>query len=149
MLALTSLNQNWGDVPFPLAVQSWYWGHGTLGPYDLVWFDAIDATGKESVSGYLLQNGKVVSSTCTAGAKGLKVRPIGTAYPPKSSTPTPRDFNIVMELGHGAVLNATAMAVSEQLNAEIYTRWVGGISGLVNGTKVAGPAVWEQFQFAS
>ena len=38
-------DKNWGDIPFAEAVQSWYWGHAQLGPYTLVWFDAL-ATAK-------------------------------------------------------------------------------------------------------
>ncbi|KAH8706049.1 hypothetical protein BGW36DRAFT_272493, partial [Talaromyces proteolyticus] len=85
-------DKNWSNQPFADAVKSWYWGHGRLGPYSVVWYDAIAADGTEYVSGYAVQNGQVVSSTCS----GVKVRPIGvnSEYPPQPSIGSPGGFNI-------------------------------------------------------
>ncbi|KAH8765150.1 hypothetical protein BGZ57DRAFT_990240 [Hyaloscypha finlandica] len=42
---------NWGLQSLPQAVKSWYWGHGHMGPYSLVWFDTVNYDGTENVSG--------------------------------------------------------------------------------------------------
>lgn len=130
-------------------MQSWYWGHGTLGEYQLVWFDAIDSLGRESVSGYALQHGQVVGSTCAHG--GLAVRPVGAPYPPTLLTSDPTQFTIVMDLEHGGVLNATVTALNRQVAEASYSRWLGSIAGTVNGAHVSssGSALWEQFKLVA
>ncbi|KAF4624892.1 hypothetical protein G7Y89_g13276 [Cudoniella acicularis] len=40
-------DKNWSNQPFTQNVASWYWGHGRLGPYSLVWFDTIAPNGSE------------------------------------------------------------------------------------------------------
>lgn len=134
--------QNWGDKPFSAAVQSWYWGHGTMGPYNLVWFDAIDHNGVESVSGYVLKDGEVVGSTCDA----LAVRPVGTPYPPTLLSLDPDQYTIKMKLNDGTKLSATVSTVATQINVVEYIRWIGTIEGTVGDEAYTGSALWEEFR---
>ncbi|EXJ70681.1 hydroxyneurosporene synthase (CrtC) [Cladophialophora psammophila CBS 110553] len=139
-------DKNWGDIPFVSAVQSWYWGHGTFGDYHMVWYDALDSTGSETVSGYLLKDGQVVGSTCALGSAGLQVRPVGTPYPPTLLTPNPTQFTIVMKLDNGEILNATVTPYNTQVDSPTYSRWFGNIAVSLNGVESSGSALWEQFK---
>lgn len=135
--------QNWGDIPFSSATSSWYWGHAHLGPYYLVWFDAIDKAGTEHVSGYVVSNKEAVGATCD----NLKVRPIDSAYPPTLLSHSPKQFSITMLLDDGRNLTAIVTAERTQINVGTYTRWIGGIEGTVGGVEYEGSALWEQFTF--
>ncbi|KIY02374.1 uncharacterized protein Z520_02512 [Fonsecaea multimorphosa CBS 102226] len=141
-------DKNWGDIPFTSAVNSWYWGHGAFGEYHMVWYDALDTTGSETVSGYVLKDGKVVGSTCALGTAGLQVRPVGTPYPPTILTPDPNQFTIVMQLNNGDILNATVTGYNKQVDSSTYSRWFGDISATINGVEScgSGSALWEQFK---
>lgn len=139
-----TVNQNWGDAPFATALQSWYWGHGTFGNYQLVFFDMIDAQGTERAGGYVLQEGKVVGSTCST--TGLQVRPVGTPYPPTLLSPNPDALTINMTLNDGSTLYAIVNQTAAQADAGLYSRWIGTIDGTVNGVSSSGSALWEQFK---
>lgn len=123
-------------------MRSWYWGHGTLGPYNLVFFDAIDGDGNESVSGYVVRDGEAVGSTCET----LRVRPVGTQYPPTLLGPNPEKYAISMDLDDGTELNATVTRGSTQIDVGGYARWIGGIEGMIGGVEYEGSALWEQFK---
>lgn len=140
---LTPRKQNWGDEPFTSALQSWYWGHGTFGNYNILFFDMIDAAGVEKVGGYALLNGEVVGSTCT---NGLQVRPVGTPYPPTLLAPNPTQLTINTTLNDGSILNATVTEIAVQIDVRLYTRWIGSIEGTVGGVTMSGSALWEQFK---
>jgi hypothetical protein len=140
---LTYRIQNWGDTPFTSALQNWYWGHGTFGDYNIVFFDMVDAAGAEKVGGYVLLNGEVVGSTCTTG---LIVRPVGTPYPPTLLTANPTQLTINMTLNDGSTLAATVTEKAVQVDVGLYTRWIGSIEGTVNGVTSSGSALWEQFK---
>lgn len=88
---------------FTSALNSWYWGHGTFGVYNIVFFDMLDPSNNEKVGGYVLKDGQVVGSTCT---KGLQLRPVGTTYPPTLLTANPTQLTINMTLNDGSVLDA-------------------------------------------
>jgi hypothetical protein len=135
--------QNWGDVPFTSALNSWYWGHGTFGDYNIVFFDMLDPSNKEKVGGYVLKDGKVVGSTCTTG---LQVRPVGTTYPPTLLTANPTQLTINMTLNDGSILDAIVTEKATQIDIGLYTRWIGSIEGTVNGVTAQGSALWEQFK---
>lgn len=138
--------QNWSNQPFTDAVQSWYWGHGRLGPYSVVWYDSISTDGTEYVSGYAVQNGQVVSSTCS----GIKVRPIGanSQYPPSPTLGTPGGFNIELSLDGGDVLSFYTTSSTVVLDAVVYDRWISKLVGGINGaTDLTGSALYEQFAF--
>ncbi|KAH9211042.1 hypothetical protein DL95DRAFT_258662, partial [Leptodontidium sp. 2 PMI_412] len=90
-------DKNWGLQPLPDAVGSWYWGHARLGPYSLVYFDTLQLDGTEVVSGYLTKNGEIISLGCS----GLRVRPIGTEYPPTATTPVPVGYTLKYQTKKG------------------------------------------------
>ena len=140
------ISQNWGVQPFAQNVGSWYWGHGRLGPYSIVWFDVLDPTGTEYVSAYAAQNGSIVSAQCG----GLKVRPAGanSTYPPVQSSGDPEGFRIELDLGGVGVLevNVTNVLVAVQ-GEDYYTRWLGRIEGGLNGTDSwEGVSLHEEFR---
>ncbi|OAP64514.1 hypothetical protein AYL99_00486 [Fonsecaea erecta] len=139
-------DKNWGAIPFTSAVNSWYWGHGTFGDYHMVWYDALDTSNSETVSGYVLKNGQVVGSTCALGTAGLQVRPVGTPYPPTILSPDPNQFTIVMKLHNGETLTATVTGNQKQVDSPSYSRWFGEISANINGVQSSGSALWEQFK---
>lgn len=91
----------------------------------------------------MLLDGKVIGSTCTTG---LKVRPVGTPYPPTVLDPNPDALTINMTLNDGSILFATVNQTSIQNDVVLYTRWIGTIEGTINGETSTGSAVWEQFK---
>ncbi|KIW04832.1 uncharacterized protein PV09_04015 [Verruconis gallopava] len=100
-------DKNWGDEPFIDAVQSWYWDHGRVGPYSIVWFDALETSGNEYVSGYVADDDQIVA-VCSAGS--VVVRPYGanSEYPPTVSSGVPEGFIIVIDLWDAGLFNITA-----------------------------------------
>jgi len=124
-------------------VGSWYWGHGTLGPYYIVWFDAIDSSGNESVSGYVVKDEEVVGSSCDT----LKVRPVDAPYPPTLTSVNPDMYTITMILNDGSMLNATVTMERTQIDVDTYARWIGTMTGTIYGEDYTGSALWEQFKF--
>ncbi|TVY87058.1 Tyrosinase family protein, partial [Lachnellula willkommii] len=92
-------DKNWSDQPFQQNVASWYWGHGRLGDYSIVWFDTLGLDGSEWVSAYASRDGEIVFSSCDASS--LTVRPSGgdDQYPPSASGGDPTGFTIWMDLG--------------------------------------------------
>ncbi|KAA6414013.1 MAG: hypothetical protein FRX48_02375 [Lasallia pustulata] len=138
-------DKNWGDQPFYSSVSSWYWGHGRLGPYSIVWFDALDITGTEYVSSYVAFDGRIVTATCS----GISVRPTGAndTYPPTYSSGPPSGFYIEVDLGVEGVLqvNVTATVLTVAVEG-LYYRWTGTLEGGVKGGEVlSGAALWEEF----
>lgn len=130
-------------------MDSWYWGHGRLGPYSIVWFDIIGTDGKEHVSSYATLNGEVVSSSCS----GIKVRPTGanSEYPPLTTSGNPEGYHIELDLTNGQVLevNVTTTLVTTD-DPGLYSRFTGAISGGVQGSTVYhGVALYEQFTFST
>jgi hypothetical protein len=103
----------------------------------------LDPNDEEKVGGYVLKDGEVVGSTCTTG---LKVRPVGTPYPPTLLTANPTQLTINMTLNDGSTLNAIVTEKATQINIGLYTRWIGDITGTVNGVTTSGSALWEQFK---
>ncbi|KAJ7268398.1 hypothetical protein C8J57DRAFT_1325054 [Mycena rebaudengoi] len=124
-------DKNWSDQLFAANVDSWYWGHGRVGPYSVVWFDFLGPDGLEYVSAYAAKAGKIVIASCDAGS--IRVRPVGrnTAYPPTISSERPDGYHITLDLPGDGVLEMD-VAVSAD------TR---------EGTKslAAGVALFEQF----
>jgi hypothetical protein len=53
-------DHNFGGVALAQGDKSWYFGHATVGPYKLVWFDVISAfTGGRTSSVYLVENDEI------------------------------------------------------------------------------------------
>lgn len=138
--------QNWGDVPFNDAVSSWYWGHGRVGPYSIVWFDGISINGTEITSGYVSENGRILGLTC--GTNNVQVRPINATYPPDLGS-DPQGFTISIDVEDRGVFAATVMTEHVLLAEEgAYMRWSGSISGGFRSEQIhSGSSLFEQFTF--
>ncbi|KAI9729151.1 MAG: hypothetical protein M1834_007058 [Cirrosporium novae-zelandiae] len=143
-------DKNWADKPMNDTVASWYWGHGRLGPYTVVWFDALSLNNAaEYASGYVTQNSSVLTNGCLAAS----VRPLGsnTSYPPTASNDLPTGFNVSISLDSGDTLVFQVELVSVIAGGTgIYSRWVAALTGgLVGGSGESwnGTAVTEQFVF--
>ncbi|KAH0835258.1 hypothetical protein AYO21_07172 [Fonsecaea monophora] len=141
--------QNWGIARIPASMKSWYWGHGRVGPYSLVWFDAIATNDQEYVSGYLAKDGQIVASGCS----GITVRPTGanSEYPPAPLQGDPSGFHIEFTTDEGTfvadVVNE-ALAWDPPIISGGYKRWVGNITGGFEGQEdYEGATVHEWFHF--
>jgi hypothetical protein len=137
---------SWGVQPFAANVNSWYWGHGRLGPYSLVWFDIIGADGNEYVSGYASLDGEVIASSCS----GIKVRPTGvnSQYPPVIGSGSPGGFYIELDIADGNVLEVNVTTALVVVDAGSYSRFTGSLSGGVKGSTIyQGVALYEEFAF--
>lgn len=127
-------------------VGSWYWGHGHLGPYSIVWFDALSPDGTESVSAYISINDKIIVAACS----GVKVRPLGDAnYPPHAGDPIPAGFSIEIDVGgtKGGRLMANVTNEVHLENNPLYHRFSGKLVGGFQGQEqFSGNALYEEFQ---
>ncbi|KAF2723130.1 hypothetical protein K431DRAFT_319234 [Polychaeton citri CBS 116435] len=148
-------DKNWGDQPFLNSVRSWYWGHGTLGPYQIVFFDALDpsypGSASEHFSAYVARDGKIVSASC--GTESAIVRPVGgdDTYPPTVTSEIPAGYSITFTDVEGKTMwiNATNLATSYD-GAPIYARFLGTLQGGFVGDEqvLSGVAQYEQFKMS-
>lgn len=141
-------DKNWGAEPVEKTVKSWYWGHGRLGPYSLVWFDTVTLDGKEHFSSWVTKEDKIVSQNCTPGS--IVVRPWGanSEFPPPTGADAPSGYTVRYDMGMEGVLLAKFTQEAVVQNADFYKRMIGSISGgIVGGEQYKGRALCEQFQF--
>ncbi|KAK6069258.1 hydroxyneuurosporene synthase domain-containing protein [Seiridium cupressi] len=142
-------DKNWGVASFAAAVDSWYWGHGRLGEYSVVWFDYLGPAEEKSVSAYVAQDKNVL----IAEPSGIQVRPIGenSTYPPLSTTGAPGGFHVDVDVAEGTLsFDVIGKEIIQGSSSGAYTRWVGWMTGgLNNATDLQGAALYEQFAFAS
>lgn len=156
------------------SVRSWYWGHGRLGPYSLVWFSYLalnDPTNATYVSSYVAKDGQAIVSSCNTSL--LEVRPVGRVgttggrYPPHVGD-VPEGFRLQFDLGTEGLLKVNVSAGTVVAgDGEYYMRWTGNMTGTImksesgqqdacaaGGTKappvsqpslLAGVAAFEQF----
>lgn len=141
-------DKNWGSVIFKSAFQSWYWGHGRLGPYSLVWFDTLTRGGKEHFSSWVTKDNKVVSQSCDTNA--VVVRPWGenNDYPPLPGMAAPSGYTLRYDMGYEGILTANFTREATQMDTDTYKRLIGSFSGGVEGgEQYEGRSLCEQFQF--
>ncbi|KAJ5492502.1 Hydroxyneurosporene synthase [Penicillium expansum] len=132
-------DKNWSDRPFADSVQSWYWGHGRLGPYSIVWFSYLaidDPSNTTYVSSYVAKDGELLISACDPSI--LTVRPIGSPgttggrYPPRMGD-IPEGFRLEYDLretnGRLKVNISVRTVVAE--SGKNYMRWTGDMVGEV------------------
>jgi hypothetical protein len=123
------------------SVESWYWGHGRLGPYSIVWFSYLslsDPTNTTYVSSYVAKDGELLVSACNSSV--LTVRPIGSPdttggrYPPRVGD-VPKGFRLEYDLGEGnGQLNVNvSIRMLITGDGEYYMRWTGDLVGEVIG----------------
>ncbi|KAK4546232.1 hypothetical protein LTR36_002369 [Oleoguttula mirabilis] len=142
-------DKNWGDQPFFDTVGSWFWGHGHLGPYSIVWFDARDMFGAEYFSSYVAKDGKILTGSCSNGT--VIVRPWGgeDAYPPPATAANPDGFIVTFAdvEGKELVVNVTSALAAVALEY-VYDRWIGTLAGgFADGTgNWTGVAQYEEFK---
>ncbi|KFY46509.1 hypothetical protein V495_02405 [Pseudogymnoascus sp. VKM F-4514 (FW-929)] len=122
-------DKNWGDKPFTTHVSSWYWGHGRLGPYSIVWFDVLGKDGTEYFSSYAAKDGKIIVAACGPGT--IKVRPTGknSQYPPKITSGNPEGLHIDLDLGAEGILRVDVKADTVLADAFLYNRMSGLLTG--------------------
>ncbi|KAJ5791091.1 uncharacterized protein N7518_008102 [Penicillium psychrosexuale] len=132
-------DKNWSDQPFTDSVQSWYWGHGRLGPYSIVWFSYLainDPSNATYVSSYIAKDGELLISACDPAI--LTVRPMGSPettggrYPPRIGD-IPEIFRLKYDLGEGngqLKINVSVRMVVAG-NGKDYMRWTGDMVGEV------------------
>ncbi|KAF8123815.1 hypothetical protein K438DRAFT_1650522 [Mycena galopus ATCC 62051] len=154
-------DKNWSDQPFTTHVASWYWGHGRVGSYSIVWFDFLDTTGAELVSAYAAVDNKIVAASCTLGS--IQVRPTGpnATYPPVLSTPDPTGYHIDLDLGAAGTLQVDVSVRTHIIAANPeYARLIGNVTATVvppgsradhdkKSNFMTGTALFEQFKLTS
>ncbi|PNP59544.1 hypothetical protein FNYG_14918 [Fusarium nygamai] len=141
-------DKNWGTKPIREVVKSWYWGHGRVGPYSIVWFDTLTPDGKEHFSSWITKDGKVVSQSCKQ--EFIVVRPWGenSDYPPPPILPPPSGYSLRYDMAQGQTFVANFTSETIALATDTYKRMVGPIVGGIEGDKqYEGRALCEQFQF--
>ena len=126
-------DKNWSDEPFTSLIDFWYWGHARVGPYSIVWFDLVAPQNKEYQSGYVAENGQILSLGCALGSS--TVRPWGTnaVYPPTPTSGTPEGLLITFDLGSQGTFVANVTTALTALNEGIYQRYVGTVTGGFEG----------------
>lgn len=149
-------DHNWGGLLLPEIIETWYWGHATVGPFSFVWFDIISrVTNTRFSSTYLVKNGCIlVASQQTpfeASNNFTIVIPFGngTDFPPTSQSNLPSSFliEIVDDTLRWSFL-ANAVDTTSNSDRGFYTRWIGTISGgEVGGSQYHGSGVWEWMRF--
>lgn len=121
------------------SVQSWYWGHGRLGPYSIVWFSYLaldDPTNTTYVSSYVARDGEVLVSACDSSL--LTVRPFGSPgttggrYPPRVGD-VPDGFRLEFDLGDSNGCLRVNVTVEQVIagDGQYYMRWTGNMTGEV------------------
>ncbi|KAF5572166.1 hydroxyneurosporene synthase [Fusarium pseudocircinatum] len=140
-------DKNWGSDNLRRLIRTWYWGHGRVGPYSIVWFDTLDQHGKKYYSSWITKNGKVVAQSCKD--KAVVVEPWGgnTQFPPEPKAAPPNGYTISYDLGDNKAFWANfTREVDHQVN-DIYRRFSGSLcGGIVGGKQYEGRAMAEQFQ---
>ncbi|KAL4906209.1 hypothetical protein BDW74DRAFT_177229 [Aspergillus multicolor] len=139
---------NFGSEPFKNALALSHWGHGTLGEYDIVWYDSLTPNGDEVVSAYVSRNGEILTASCEPGA--IEVRPYGdnSTYPPTSSLEPATGYRINATLPEGQLELETQYIYIVLMDGRYYQRFTGNITGSLNGEDLPdGTGLWEQFFF--
>ncbi len=147
-------DHNWIDQPLYPAVQSWLWGHATVGPYSVVWFDSRTLAGVEYRSGYVAKDGIIVEASCTDTSAIARPWGDGAAgvYPPDITSPAPAGMLATFSLGAGRqlVVNVTTDLILDE--NPVYVRALGKatgtLSGVLGGDRVFyGKSLWDEFKF--
>ena len=103
--------------------KSWVWGHASVGPYSLVFWQIVDNAGNLVNNLYLTSGKKILE----LGEEKLTLSP---------------DGSIAISLGSYHFKGVPNLKL---MNAPGYDRWLGKFTGgLVGGVGEAGPAMWEQ-----
>jgi hypothetical protein len=63
-------DKNWADAQTSSSINGWYWGHGRLGDFSIIWFNIIPSIGENFASGYVARGEKILAAQCV----GIEVR---------------------------------------------------------------------------
>ncbi|KAL1849531.1 hypothetical protein Plec18170_007439 [Paecilomyces lecythidis] len=143
-------DQNWADAPFETLVGTWYWGHGRLGNYSLVWFSLITPSHEHYVNSYVSLDGKVLCASNSSNHFNVTTMGPDAQFPPRKGY-TPKGFSMEFDLGdaEGGLLavNVTTKTVITEVPT-LYYRWIGSIEGKLSNQSeplTSGPAVHDLF----
>ncbi|KAL4741689.1 hypothetical protein BDV11DRAFT_203396 [Aspergillus similis] len=143
-------DKSFGSEPFSEAFALYYWGHGTLGGYNIVWYDSLTPSGDEVVSAYVSRNGAILAASCESGA--IKVRPYGdnSTYPPTTSTEPATGFRISASLPEGQLVVHAQYIYMVLADGRYYQRFTGNMTGTLNGEELPhGTGLWDQIFFSN
>jgi hypothetical protein len=140
-------DKNWGDgTPFAAVVKHWYWGHARVGPYSVVFFDAVNKDGDEYFSGYVSKEGNLLEASCGNGS--VLVRPYGKndEYPPPVGGQPSDGLTATFDLGAEGTLQVNVTTQNVLVNLSNYRHCSGQASGgIVGGAQFKGVGLYETF----
>ncbi|KAH7406702.1 hypothetical protein DE146DRAFT_778100 [Phaeosphaeria sp. MPI-PUGE-AT-0046c] len=110
--------KNWGDVPFASVMQKWYWGYAIIGPYTLVWFDAMHRDDRRYTSGCVSRTGIVQLASCMQGRQSVRPWGANSTYPPTDTTGRAQGLEVVYTLDDGNVLAVNVKTETPQIEFE-------------------------------
>ncbi|OOO13700.1 hydroxyneurosporene synthase [Aspergillus oryzae] len=122
-------DKNWGDASVITSPKYWDWGHASLGPYSLVWYDLLDYNNTEHA---------------------VEVRQWGAnaTYPPTSGIATNEGLTARFDLGGGQafVANLTKeVIIHDQI---VYARALGSVTGGIEGQEqYQGRGAYEEYVY--
>jgi hypothetical protein len=132
-------DHNWGDIPFPETIRSWYWGHAQRGEWSVVFFDGVAANGQKFADAYVARAGKVILIDCDP--QSVNILETGTI---EGGLPI---LEVRINLPRGEILAVELKAESVNAFVEgVYERFLTGVSGGVVGRRnVTGVGMFEHF----
>lgn len=124
-------------------------GHGHLGPYSIVWFDALSLQGEEYFSAYVAKDGQILSGSCEKDA--VIVRPWGgeDTYPPPPNAKIPKGFEATFANIEGKQMKVNVTNADVVIPyGKVYDRIIGTLEGGFVGEEETwtGVAQYEQFK---
>ncbi|KAL4756935.1 uncharacterized protein BDW70DRAFT_164018 [Aspergillus foveolatus] len=134
--------------PFSESFALYHWGHGTLGDYNIVWYDSLTPSGDETVSAYVSRNGAILAASCEPGA--IEVRPYGdnSTYPPTTSTDPATGYRISASLPQGQLVVYAQYIYLVLADGRYYQQFTGSITGTLDGEDLpVGTGLWDQIFF--
>lgn len=144
-------DKNWGDGLMVRSVmQSWYWGHANMGPYTLVWFDALHRDGQEYTSGYVSKNGIIQLASCEPGRHSVRPWGANSTYPPTMTSGRAQGIELLYVLDDGDTLTVNITTGIAQADSGNYGRYVATLEGSLTGShdgSYSGKGIWELFTF--
>ncbi|KAF7593580.1 hypothetical protein BBP40_011200 [Aspergillus hancockii] len=141
-------DKNWGDASVIVSPKYWDWGHASLGPYSLVWYDLLDYNDTEHVYAYIAKNGEYMHINCAE--KAVEVRQWGhnATYPPTSGIAANEGLTARFDLGGGQVFVANLIKESIIHDQIVYARALGSVTGgIVGQEQYQGHGAYGEFVY--
>ncbi|KAB8251375.1 hypothetical protein F9C07_2281331 [Aspergillus flavus] len=141
-------DKNWGDASVITSPKYWDWGHASLGPYSLVWYDLLDYNNTEHVYAYISKNGNLMHNNCAEKAVEVRQWGANATYPPTSGIATNEGLTARFDLGGGQafVANLTKeVIIHDQI---VYARALGSVTGGIEGQEqYQGRGAYEEYVY--